>query len=105
MILVFCELKEGQLRKPSAEALSEGRRLADASGKKLGALFAGASCTGATEAAKYGADLILTAEAPTLASYSSDAYATVLADAVKAKGATNIIVGEDGWRPPLRGRM
>jgi len=100
MILVFCELKEGQLRKPSAEALSEGRRLADAAGKKLGALFAGASCAGAAEAANYGADVILTAEAPALASYSSDAYATVLADAVKAKGATVLIaaataVGKD----------
>ena len=100
MILVFCELKEGLLRKPSAEALSEGRRLADASGKRLGALFAGASCAGAAEAAKYGADVILTAEAPTLASYSSDAYAAVLADAVKAKGATVLLaaataVGKD----------
>jgi electron transfer flavoprotein alpha subunit len=100
MILVFCELKEGQLRKPSAEALSEGRRLADASGRQLGALFAGASCTGAVEAARYGADLILTAEAPSLASYSSDAYAGVLADAVKAKGATVLMaaataVGKD----------
>jgi electron transfer flavoprotein alpha subunit len=91
MILVFCELKEGLLRKPSAEALSEGRRLADVSGKKLGALFAGASSAGAAEAAKYGADLILTAEAPALASYSSDAYASVLADAVKAKGATVLL--------------
>jgi electron transfer flavoprotein alpha subunit len=100
MILVFCELKDGQLRKPSAEALSEGRRLADAVGKQLGAIFAGASCAGSAEAAKYGADLILTAEGPTLASYSSDAYATVLADAVKAKGATVLLaaataVGKD----------
>jgi electron transfer flavoprotein alpha subunit len=100
MILVFCELKDGQIRKPSAEALSEGRRLADASGKKLGALFAGVSCAGSAEAAKYGADAILNAEGPTLASYSSDAYATVIADAVKAKGATVLLaaataVGKD----------
>ena len=46
MILVFCELKDGQIRKPSAEALSEGRRLADAAGRKLGALFAGAVLRG-----------------------------------------------------------
>ena len=100
MILVFCELKDGQIRKPSAEALSEGRRLADAAGKQLGALFAGASCAGAANAAKYGADLILTAEGATLTSYSSDAYAQVLADAVKAKGATVLLaaataVGKD----------
>ncbi len=91
MILVFCELKDGQIRKPSAEALSEGRRLADAAGLKLGALFAGASCAGSAEAARYGADLILTAEGPTLASYSSDAFAKVLADAVQAKGATVLL--------------
>ncbi len=100
MILVFCELKDGQLRKPSAEALSEARRLADAAGKQVGALFAGASCAGSAEAAKYGADAILCAEGPTLASYSSDAYATVIADAVKAKGATVLLaaataVGKD----------
>ncbi len=100
MILVFCELKDGQLRKPSAEALSEGRRLADASGKKLGAIFAGASCAGSAEAAKYGADVILCAESPTLASYSSDAFAGLLADAVTAKGATVLLaaatsVGKD----------
>ncbi|GLH71437.1 electron transfer flavoprotein subunit alpha [Geothrix rubra] len=91
MILVFCELKDGQIRKPSAEALSEGRRLADASGKKLGALFAGASCAGSAEAAKYGADVILTAEGASLASYSSDAFAQLVADAVKAKGATVLL--------------
>ena len=100
MILVFCELKDGQVRKPSIEALSEGRRLADAAGKQLGALFAGPACAGAAEAAKYGADVILTCEGPTLASYSSDAYATVLSDAVKAKGATVLLaaataVGKD----------
>ena len=100
MILVVCELKDGQLRKPSAEALSEGRRLADASGKQLGALFVGASSAGAADAAKYGADVILTAEGGTLASYSSDAFAQVVADAVKAKGATVLLaaataVGKD----------
>jgi len=100
MILVFCELKDGQIRKPSAEALSEGRRLADAAGLQLGALFAGASCAGAAEAAKYGADLILTSEGASLTSYSSDAYATVIAEAMQAKGATVLLaaataVGKD----------
>jgi len=100
MILVFCELKDGQIRKPSAEALSEGRRLADAAGQQLGALFAGASCTGAAEAAKFGADLILTAEGASLTSYSSDAFATVIAEAMTAKGATVLLaaataVGKD----------
>ncbi|HET6331257.1 MAG TPA: electron transfer flavoprotein subunit alpha/FixB family protein [Holophagaceae bacterium] len=91
MILVFCELKDGKLRKPSAEALSEGRRLADATGMKLGALTVGATSNGAADAAKHGADVILTCEAPSLASYSSDAFAAVIASAVKAKGATVLL--------------
>jgi electron transfer flavoprotein alpha subunit len=92
MILVFCELKDGSLRKPSAEALSEARRLADGGGLQVGALFVGASCQGAADAAQYGADHILTVEGPSLAAYSSDGYAQAIADAVTAKGAKVLIV-------------
>jgi electron transfer flavoprotein alpha subunit len=91
MILVYCELKAGSIRKPSLEALSEARRLADGAGLTVGALFVGATCAGAEAAAQYGADLILKVEAPSLAAYSSDGYAQVLADAVKAKGATVLL--------------
>lgn len=91
MILVFCELKDGKIRKPSLEALSEARRLADASGKQVGAIFAGGSVVGAEEAAAYGADVILKAEGPSLAAYSSDGYAHILADAVKSKGASVLL--------------
>jgi len=91
MILVFCETRDGRIRKPSLEALSEARRLADESGKVLGALLVGASCAGAEEAAQYGADAILKIEAPSLAAYSSDGYAQAVADAVQAKGATVLL--------------
>ena len=100
MILVFCELKDGKVRKPSAEALSEARRLADAGGLQVGALFVGATCQGAADAAQYGADAIFTVEGPSLSAYSSDGYAQSIADAVKAKGATVLMaaatsVGKD----------
>lgn len=88
MILVFCELKDGKIRKASLEALSEARRLSEG---PVGALFAGASCAGAEEAAKYGADTILKVEAPALGAYSSDLFATVIAEAVKAKGAKTLL--------------
>jgi electron transfer flavoprotein alpha subunit len=93
MILVFCELKDSTLRKPSAEALSEGRRLADAAGTSLGALFVGASLAGTETAAAYGADHILKIEDAKLAAYSSDLYAQAVADAVTAKGATILLMG------------
>jgi electron transfer flavoprotein alpha subunit len=91
MIIVFCELKDGNIRKPSLEALSEARRLADSAGFAVSALFVGASCSGAEQAAQYGADSILKLEAPSLAAYSSDGCAQVIADAVKAKGATVLL--------------
>jgi len=91
MILVFCELKDGSIRKPSLEALSEARRLADGAGLAVGALFVGASCAGAEAAAQYGADAILKVEAPSLSAYSSDGYAQAIADAVRAKGATVLL--------------
>lgn len=91
MMLVFCELKDGKVRKPSLEALSEARRLADAAGLKVAALFAGAACAGAEEAADFGADVILKAEAPALASYSSDGFATLIAQAAQAQGATVVL--------------
>ena len=93
MILVFCELKDGKLRKPSQEALSEARRLADGSGMTVGALFVGATCAGAEEAAQFGADSIVKIEAPALAAYSSDGYAIAIADAVTAKGASILLAG------------
>jgi electron transfer flavoprotein alpha subunit len=89
MILVFCELQNGKIRKASLEALSEARRLAGEA--RVGALFVGASCAGAEDAAKFGADLILKAEAPVLGAYSSDLFATVVADAVKARGASVLL--------------
>jgi electron transfer flavoprotein alpha subunit len=91
MILVYCELKDGSIRKPSLEALSEARRLADSNGLQVGALFVGAACAGAEAAAQYGADAILQVQAPSLAAYSSDGYAQAIADAVRAKGATVLL--------------
>ncbi|HNX93578.1 MAG TPA: electron transfer flavoprotein subunit alpha/FixB family protein [Holophaga sp.] len=91
MILVYSELKDGKIRKPSLEALSEARRLADASGKTVGALFVGADLAGVEEAAAYGADTIVKIEGASLAAYSSDAFAAAIADTVKAKGATVLL--------------
>jgi electron transfer flavoprotein alpha subunit len=91
MILVFCELKDGAIRKPSLEALSEARRLADPAGLQVGALFVGPACAGAEAAAQYGADVVVKVEAPSLAAYSSDGYAQAIADAVKAKGGTALL--------------
>jgi electron transfer flavoprotein alpha subunit len=90
MILVFCETKDGAIRKPSLEALSEARRLAGDS--KVAALFVGNGISGAEEAGEYGADTTIKIESPTLSSYSSDLFAGAISSAAKAKGATILLL-------------
>jgi len=90
MILVFCEVLDGSIRKPSLEALSEARRLAGES--IVTALFVGDGLSGTEDASNYGADSIIKIESPALAAYSSDLFALAIADAVKAKNATSLIL-------------
>jgi len=90
MILVFCETKDGAIRKPSLEALSEARRLAGDS--KVAALFVGDGISGTEEAANFGADTTIKIESPTLSSYSSDLFASAISGAAKAKGANILLL-------------
>lgn len=90
MILVFCEIKDGSIRKPSLEVLSEARRLAG--NEPVTALFVGGNLNGAESAANYGADTIIKIESPTLAAYSSDLFANAIADATKAKNANILLL-------------
>ena len=46
-VLVFCEVKDGKLRKASREALSIGRKLAEKAGGDLVAVTAGSSAASA----------------------------------------------------------
>ena len=90
MILVFCEIKGGSIRKPSLEALSEARRLAG--GGHVAALFVGSGLSGVEGAANYGADSIVAVDSPSLASYSSDLFASAIADAAVAKNAKILLL-------------
>jgi len=90
MILVFCETKDGAIRKPSLEALSEARRLAGDS--KVAALFVGDGISGAEGASDFGADTIIKIESPTLSSFSSDLFASAISGAAKAKDANILLL-------------
>lgn len=55
-VLVFCEVKDGKLKKASREALTIGRKLAEKAGGELSAFVAGSSAAAAAaEAGRYGA--------------------------------------------------
>ena len=97
-VMVFCEQRQGKLMPTDFELISEARKLADELNTEVLGLVLGSDCTGMPhEIAGYGADKVITCEAPELKDYTTDAYAKVICDVVKEYkpevflfGATNI---------------
>ncbi len=88
-ILVFIEQRQGSVKKASLEALSAGRKLADALGEPLAAL-----CIAAVDpqVAELGADKIYAARHELLNAYSPAGYSLTLAQAA-AQFQPRIILG------------
>src|SRR5215211_6791729 len=76
-VLVFTEIKDGKLKKASREALSIGRKLAEAAGGDLVAFATDAAAAG--EAGRYGAKKVYVAAA---GAYSTEPYTAALAQVV-----------------------
>lgn len=97
-VWVFCEQRQGELQPTVLELISEGRKLADDMGVELCGLLLGDNVEGmAKELGAYGADKVFVCDDPALKTYTTDAYAKVVCDAVIAKkpeimliAATNI---------------
>lgn len=92
-ILVFAEQRDGKLKSFAFEAISEGKRLATAAGGTLSVCLIGANLSGLSESvAAYGADQIILADDPTLATYSPGGYAKLLQDALESCGAEVVLL-------------
>lgn len=88
-VLVFAEVRAGDLRKVALEAVTAGRQLADLSGGgSVHAVLAGDAGIGgkAGALAEYGADSVLVLEHAGFAQYNPEALAATLAD--KLSGGT-----------------
>ena len=93
-VLVFCEVKEGKLKKASREALSIGRKLASAAGGDCVAIAAGSGAAAvAAEAGKFGAKKLLTATNGALDAYGAESYAGALDAAVKQVQPSVLLFG------------
>jgi electron transfer flavoprotein alpha subunit len=77
-VLVFTEIKDGKLKKASREALSIGRKLAEAAGGDLVAFASDAAA--AEEAGRYGAKKVYVAAS---SAYTTEAYTAAVAQVVK----------------------
>ena len=90
MILVFADQRDGNLKKASKEAISEGKRLATSLSLPLGVVVIGTGAKGVVdEIKKYGADKVFVSETPD--AYSPDLYAEGVAKIAKENGAKIVL--------------
>ena len=103
-VLVFAEVNDGKLRKASREALSIGRKLAQASGGELAAFATDRAV--AEEAGRYGAKKLYVAEA---GPYRTETHAAALQQAMdQAKPSIVLFGGTSNGRdlaPRLAARL
>ncbi len=100
-VLIYLEQADGALRPAALSAITFARAVHKAQGGKLLFLLIGDNVRGAAaQAATFGADAVLTAEAPALKHYLAETYAPIVARVAKEQGAslvggTSTSVGKD----------
>lgn len=83
MILTFAEQRDGRLKRPSLEAVSEARRLAEGLGGGVETVLLGAGVAGLVdELASYGADRVHLFDDEALGAYATEPYARALAQVI-----------------------
>ena len=105
-ILAIAEQRDGEFRKVTYEAVSEGRRLADELGTELTAVVLGSGIEAAAgDLGKYGADKVLVADSPVLADYLTDLYTNVMAGVIEKEVPTAVILGASTQGKDLAARL
>ncbi|MCG2777258.1 MAG: electron transfer flavoprotein subunit alpha/FixB family protein, partial [Desulfobacterales bacterium] len=105
-VWTIAEQRGGEIRKITYEIISEGRRLADALGQDLTVLLLGSSIKEkAAELGNYGADKVLVADDPRLEAYTTDAYASVISELVKADDPAILLLGASAEGKDLSARL
>jgi electron transfer flavoprotein alpha subunit len=95
-VLVVAETRNGELRKVALEAVTAGRKLADASGGgEVHALLAGAPgvASRAEQLGRYGADVVIVVESPDFAQFARESLAATVADRAKSGGYRAVVLG------------
>jgi len=93
-ILVIGEVSNGNLRKVSIEAISEGRRITDRIGGSLQVLLMGERLDAAAgKAAEFGADTLILVDDPRLATYLPDTWTAIAADIIQTNHPAYILIG------------
>ena len=105
-IWIVAEHREGELRKISFELTSEAKRLADQMGQSVTAILLGSNIKEkAAELGKYGADKVIVADDNRLATYTTDAYVSVIAQLAQSGEPAIILLGASVQGKDLSGRL
>ncbi len=103
--LVFAEQRGGGLKRPGLEAVSEGRRLADAAGGDLSAVLVGSDLAGLEgELVRLGVDRLLTVSDPRLELYAPEAYARAVHEAVRSTAPDALLLAATSMGRDLAAR-
>jgi len=105
-IWIVAEQKEGELKKISFELTSEAKRLADQMGQPVTAILLGSNIKEkAPELGKYGADKVIVADDNRLATYTTDAYVSIIAQLAQSGEPAIILLGASVQGKDLSGRL
>jgi len=105
-IWIVTEQREGELKKISFELTSEARRLADEMGQPVTAILLGSNIKDkAPELGKYGANKVIVADDKRLATYTTDAYVSVIAQLAQSGEPAIILLGASVQGKDLSGRL
>jgi len=103
MVLVFAESPKGKFKKAAFEAVSYGKKVADAMGTSCTALVLG-DAENAGQLGVYGAAKVVQA-AGDFNNFDSQVFASAIAGAAKSLGATVVIVNHSSSGKSLAGRL
>jgi len=104
MVLVLADSPNGQLKKGSFEAVTYGKKVADAMDIQCAALVLG-SVNDAGQLGQYGAAKVIHLNNDSLNNFDSQVYTSVVADVAKQLGAQVVIVSHSSAGKSLIGRL
>ncbi len=96
-ILVLAEHRDGDLRDVTFEMLGKAASLAEASGAKVAALVLGAGVGDMAGRLTSYADEVLTVDHGNLTSFNSAVYQPVLAEVIKSRGPSLVMIGHTAF--------
>ncbi|HXV75437.1 MAG TPA: electron transfer flavoprotein subunit alpha/FixB family protein [Candidatus Polarisedimenticolaceae bacterium] len=104
-VLVFVERREGEIKRPSLQVLTEGRRLAAAGSGRVDALVLGpGAAAAAASLARYGAERVFHVEDPSVELYSPELYSACLVEATGRAEADFVLLAATAMGKDLAAR-